>query len=645
MRLTLVFAAGMALGIAPATRADVIPVTTTVDEFGSGAGCSLREAIKAANDDLAFGGCPSGNGDDQITVPAGTYTLAIPGTGEDNDATGDLDVLQNVTITGAGAGVTIIDGGGLDRVFDVTSGITASISDLTLRNGVATGDAGGALFSGATLTMSNVEVTGNTADSGALALTGPSSTLTACTISGNTAAVAGGGVLIRVGANAVILRSTISGNSAPSGGGILNLDTLVVANSTISGNTATTLDGGGIYNNGTLTLSSVTIASNAAPAGDVGGMFNNDSLGTTSMRNSILGDNTSATAGDADCGGTIDSGGHNLIETTGACTIAGSTTGNLTGVDAQLLPLADNGGPTQTQMLLAGSPALDAGDPAVPGSGGTACEATDQIGTTRPVGSACDIGAVEAPMGGVTTTSSSSTSTSSTSTSSSSTSTTSSSTSSTSSTSTTSSSSTSTTSTSTTSSTSTTLSPVCANGASISNAIITLSKLGVPSGNERVTFTGRLDFPAGVPSTFDPVTTGAQVLIEDLATSSPMGAFDLTALTLPVPPGAPGTGCAPHDGWRGTTYHNTSDALGPPACPAYSANGLKVLKLLDRRARGKGISFAISARNATIGAVTGPLRGTIVLGATATESQAGECGVITFDAGHCIRKGATLRCR
>ncbi len=68
-------------------------------------------------------------------------------------------------------------------------------------------------------------------------------------------------------------------------------------------------------------------------------------------------------------------------------------------------PLANNGGPTQTHALLAGSPAIDAGNPATPGSGGNACEATDQRGYARPAGLACDIGAYEfgapPPVGGI----------------------------------------------------------------------------------------------------------------------------------------------------------------------------------------------------------------------------------------------------
>ena len=65
-------------------------------------------------------------------------------------------------------------------------------------------------------------------------------------------------------------------------------------------------------------------------------------------------------------------------------------------LDAKLGPLQNNGGPTSTFVPLVGSPAIDAGNPAAPGSGGNACATTDQRGVVRPVGAACDMGATEA---------------------------------------------------------------------------------------------------------------------------------------------------------------------------------------------------------------------------------------------------------
>ncbi|UUZ81307.1 hypothetical protein LJK88_42600 [Paenibacillus sp. P26] len=83
-----------------------------------------------------------------IILPAGTYTLMLAGTGEDNSATGDLDIYTNVTITGAGGNrdgdpsLTIIDGAGVDRVFDINpaldpTGYNVAIEALTIRNGKA----------------------------------------------------------------------------------------------------------------------------------------------------------------------------------------------------------------------------------------------------------------------------------------------------------------------------------------------------------------------------------------------------------------------------------------------------------------------------------------------------------------------------
>src|SRR5215203_6157766 len=75
--------------------AATITINTTADEFGTGGGCSLREAIQAANTDAAFGGCAAGAGTDQINLPAGTYVLSLTGI-EDANHSGDLDVSSSM---------------------------------------------------------------------------------------------------------------------------------------------------------------------------------------------------------------------------------------------------------------------------------------------------------------------------------------------------------------------------------------------------------------------------------------------------------------------------------------------------------------------------------------------------------------------
>ena len=99
----------------------------------SGSQCTLRAAIQQAN---------ASSGPDTITVPAGTYNLTIAGQNENAAATGDLDVRDGPTITGAGARDTIIDANGIDRVFGILAG-TATFPGVTVRNGNQPSTGGG----------------------------------------------------------------------------------------------------------------------------------------------------------------------------------------------------------------------------------------------------------------------------------------------------------------------------------------------------------------------------------------------------------------------------------------------------------------------------------------------------------------------
>jgi CSLREA domain-containing protein len=283
-------------------------------------------------------------------------------------------------------------------------GISNDGGGLTLTNSTVSGNEGGGIFQargGATLTLVRV-VDNSTSFKGGGIFVGAvgSMTLRNSTVARNSA-TDGGGIAVR-GGTITITRSTIAGNSATNwGGGILNLNIvrqgsdLAVTNSTISGNSAST--GGGIYNSGDLagaiaTLTNSTVARNSATRAG-GGISQESSSSGLFLRNTLVAQNTAPTGPDVsnDEQGFVDAR-FNLIGDGSGSGIS-NTNGNQVGtssspIDPRIGPLANNGGPTRTHALLAGSPAIDAASSAD-------CPATDQRGVSRPQGAGCDIGSYE----------------------------------------------------------------------------------------------------------------------------------------------------------------------------------------------------------------------------------------------------------
>ncbi|HEV7509816.1 MAG TPA: choice-of-anchor Q domain-containing protein [Thermoanaerobaculia bacterium] len=381
--LTFLTASAVSLALAATTataHAAVYIPTKTADSAGTCTpqDCSLREAILAANQNP---------GEDVILLHAGTYTLTIPGTNEDLGATGDLDVEDNLMLLGDGATATIIDGGGLDRIFQVPAGVSAEIRDVTLRNGKAPG-LGGALLNAGSVTIARSVLTGNKSVAG-------------------TAGPGSGGALYSSGANSslTVTDSTIAGNSAQSGGGGLAIaGNLTLANVTISANHADSNFGGGLYIYGSAhaTANNITVAGNSALQG--GGLLaedNNPFIGVAPViSNSIIAGNT-ATTSFPDCWGPVDSS-YNLVGIGTGCKGPSAALNDQVGtaatpVDPKLDLLQVAGGSTPTHPLKPGSSALDAGSAASPESP-RACEAADQRGATRPAtlgAGRCDLGAFE----------------------------------------------------------------------------------------------------------------------------------------------------------------------------------------------------------------------------------------------------------
>lgn len=284
--------------------------------------CTLRAAIEEINS--------SGSGN--VNVPAGNYVLTL----------GDIDITRSPTISGAGAGSTIVSGGGAARVFEIMLGGFAYVEKMTIRNGV-----------GGVSTVFPGHVHGG--------------------------AIHNHGTLILVG-------SSVTDSTALTGGGITNALTgvLTLVNVTITGNTATSV-GGGLENLGTATLDNVTISRNAG--GSAGGLFTTQSI---RMNNTIVSNNTPSDCGAAGVAVEAALSGNNL-ESGSSCGFTAAP-GDLMNTDPLLGPQASDG----TLPLLPGSPAIDAGD-STPAN----CPNHDERGVARPQDgngdgtAACDIGAYE----------------------------------------------------------------------------------------------------------------------------------------------------------------------------------------------------------------------------------------------------------
>jgi LPXTG-site transpeptidase (sortase) family protein len=412
------------LTVTPTHTVSAAPTIWYVTTIGDDANSCTTIASPCLTINGAIGKAADG---DTINVAIGTYT----GTGTEVAL-----IDKNITLSGGWdttftmqSGTSIIDGQGARRGITVPLGITAILDNFTVQNGFHDNQGGGVRNNG-TLTINNSVIRNNVSHwMGGGIFTYGTLTINDTILSGNSAGTiansggGGGGAIQNYNGTTTLNNSTVSGNTLLgffNGSGISNFATLILNNSTVSNNTHSpsinfpasiytfvgnvTINnstisgnsGSGIYNNnpGTLLINNSTISNNQRGIG-------NDNLGTLTLANSIVANNTPY----YDCTGNITSAGYNLIGNNSGCTFS-ATTGDLVGtsvspIDPKLGPLQDNGGPTYTQALLWGSPAIDAGNPVPPSNAGDACLSTDQRGVTRPiddnvvVGAVCDIGAYE----------------------------------------------------------------------------------------------------------------------------------------------------------------------------------------------------------------------------------------------------------
>ena len=326
-------------------------------------------------------------------------------------------VLRNNKTDGDGGAIESQDGGTL-------------ISERSVFRNNISGDIGGAIFldaNNAAHRITDTRIVNNSAaeDGGGLvfySLYNPA-LVERTTISGNTAGDDSGGLLLYhayetdpvagYDGRFTMRETTISGNSAADDGGGLMLyeieNTVQVQNSTISGNDANR--GGGIFlyyidpsapETGSVVVDSTTISNNTAGTGPGDGiyLYENSSSPepeTMTLRNTIVANNNGEDLAIEAASTAVFNLDYSLIENPGTATTNAVTAGsNITGVDPQLGPLANNGGPTETHLPALFSPVIDKGNTAL---------ASDQRGLPRPVqradvpdaagGDASDIGSVE----------------------------------------------------------------------------------------------------------------------------------------------------------------------------------------------------------------------------------------------------------
>lgn len=325
---------------------------------------SLREAVLLAN---------ATPGLDTITFDASLAGETILLT------EGDLRISESITVQGLGADRLTVSGGGASRIFnEVGNGERIiEINDITLADGAAPSGGGGALFTnGGVVTLNRVVMTGNSSPN-----------------NGTTVVVGFGRLTINDSA-------IVDNLSAGIGAVRVQDSTTVITNTTISGNDSRGISLFSSSNrDDSLSLINVTIANNA---GDAIEIVANTSTVLLEYENTIFADDGSGNGngrerivarGNNLAGLTIRSLGHNLLQETPTDDAAhDAAAGDLRDVDALLLPLADNGGPTPTHALDEDSPAIDAGDPNF-----VAPPVFDQrgVGFNRVSGGRLDMGAFE----------------------------------------------------------------------------------------------------------------------------------------------------------------------------------------------------------------------------------------------------------
>jgi hypothetical protein len=334
------------------------------------------------------------------------------GPGEE-DGEGGIGAVGQVTIVDSMIDRNVVEGEGSVAGIWLGEDSVATITNTSISDNVAeeTDSVGGASLDG-DVTLNNVTIGNNTSESdesvaglnaegeirlsrsriagnvaeadhsvGGLRSAGET-TITDSVIDDNGAPSHSAGGLDQDDGTLTVVRTAITNNSIVdngSGGASIGADAILV-NVTISGNTARSIATAGITADGDVEIHFSTIANNvAAGPSATGGLSNFDEL---VIENSIVGGGNAPLA----CFQTSGSSQGNNIDEGNTCGF--NQTGDQEDADADLGPLADNGGFSMTHALSGDSDAIDAAD-------GCPQPGVDQRLIPRPQGSACDSGAFE----------------------------------------------------------------------------------------------------------------------------------------------------------------------------------------------------------------------------------------------------------
>ena len=362
---------------------------------GTAASCQNQNAANELSNAVAAGGTITFNcGPAPVVMTVNTNasdkTVTIDGgglvalSGEDTRQIFLLFGSGNLTLNN----INLVDGAGFAgaAISVSTAQASATINNSFLTSNDSGTSNGGAIFNRGTLVINHSSLGANRSGNfgGAIFNNGGTVTIKNSTIINNDAAEGAG--LWHSEGSVTIENSSIRSNRATGLGGGIHIDVgmVTVVNSTIFDNKAS--GGGGIYMRGTsLTITNATFNRNRADTG--GALWN--FAGTTTVKNTIFNEsrNTNDTSSSLNCDGpAVTSGGRNLVSDNSCVPNPGSV-GDLLGTNPKLEPfINDNGGPTRTFMLLPDSPAINYAQN---------CPTTDQRGVARPVGTGCDVGAVE----------------------------------------------------------------------------------------------------------------------------------------------------------------------------------------------------------------------------------------------------------